>query len=1501
MFHTSKKYLFFFIITGLIFQASNSYSSLPAKLKFEHITTDNGLSQSTVTSILQDRHGFMWFGTFDGLNRYDGYEFTIYRHDPNDPGSIISNQVRAIFEDNEGNLWIATFEGLSRYDRDKDKFINYDTKNGYSLGKMDIWSIFRDSKKNLWICTNDQSLFLYNPEKDSSTVFKSDLNKEGAIKSNVIRQVYEDSKGHIWVATYEGGLYLFNYENHTFMGFLHQEGNPDTLSGNSIYSIMEDSKGYLWFACYGNGLSYIHVSEIDNGRFTSLRHDPEDTSSLSNNNILALCEDKSGGIWIGTENGGLDFLQTDRKSFTHYKNNQSNPFSINSNSIYSIYRDNIGDIWIGTFSGGINLLNYSKQGFIHYENRPNSISNNSVWEFSEDKEGNIWIATDGGGLNKYNPKTEEFEYYNSTNSNLKADAVLTVYVDSGDKIWIGTWSAGLNLFNRQIKSFTCFEMENSTLGNNVFDIVEDENNHLWLATQAGLVRFNKGDRSFTSYDMNNSSLLDNYIEVIKLSRKGDLFLGASKGFTIFDPVSETFTNFTHDENNSNSLSHNFVTDIFEESDTTVWIATRNGLNKLDRTTNKIKRYFKENGLPNDSISGIEKDEKGFLWISTNGGLSRYNPGTGEFKNYTKVDGLQSNNFIKKSRYKSKNGNLYFGGDNGFNEFNPLDIVENINIPPVIITDFQIFNKSVKPDINGSPLKKQISQTRELVLTHNDSVISFGFVTLNYVSSNKNQYAYMLEGFDREWNYIGNRRTATYTNLSPGSYMFRVKGSNNNNVWNETGASIKIIITPPFWQTMWFKAAGVLFLILLILGIYCLRTRSICKRNRQLEVLVQERTRELADERNLFRTLIDMIPDPIFIKNEESRFILGNKALYNALGFDRQEDFIGKADAEIFHDEYAKMYYDDEKRIMSTGIPIINKEEKVMDTRDGTYHWVLSTKVRLEDSDGDIKGIVGITHDINELKKFEEELKAAKIAAEEGSRAKSEFLANMSHEIRTPMNGIIGMTELALETNLSKQQRDYMNIVKQSAVSLLDLLNDILDFSKIEAGKLELERLDFDLRKVIETVASTMAVQAGSKHIELICNLDNETPIGLKGDPNRLRQIIVNLVSNAIKFTETGEIVISADLDKSGTSDNSYCIHFSVKDTGIGIAEDKLERIFESFSQLDASTTRKYGGTGLGLTISQKLTELMHGNMWVESTVGRGSTFHFTALFEKGNPVEHNIHEIISEDLHCSHVLIVDDNSTNCLILKKTLEPCGLLCEVCNSGEAGLTRLYESNEEGNPFCLILLDYHMPEMDGFSFAEKVRSDSRFDDIKIIMMSSINEKGGPQRRYKARINSYLQKPVLQKDLIQTILATFKDTPEPSKEDSGSSQVEHITKLKILLAEDNIVNQKVATSILSKKFGHDVVIVTNGFEAIQALENDEFDIVLMDIQMPEMDGVEATRKIRESNSASINKDIPIIAMTAHAMKGDREKFIEAGMNDYISKPIIIEEFLSVIEKYTF
>ncbi|MBF0525108.1 MAG: response regulator, partial [Deltaproteobacteria bacterium] len=565
-------------------------------------------------------------------------------------------------------------------------------------------------------------------------------------------------------------------------------------------------------------------------------------------------------------------------------------------------------------------------------------------------------------------------------------------------------------------------------------------------------------------------------------------------------------------------------------------------------------------------------------------------------------------------------------------------------------------------------------------------------------------------------------------------------------------------------------------------------------------------------------------------------------------------------------------------------------------KNGHTIWIDLLVTPIRNADGEIVNLIATSTDITNRKRIEEELRQAKQIAEEANRSKSSFLANMSHEIRTPLNGIIGMTELAMETELSLEQRDYLDMVKISADTLLSLINDILDFSKIEAGRLDIDTINFKLRDSLGTMMKALAVKAHEKGLELAYRIEPDVPDRLLGDPSRIRQVVLNLIGNAIKFTEAGEVVL--EVESSYKANDEVVLHFSVRDTGIGIPEDKIERIFEPFTQADGSTTREYGGTGLGLTICSRLVSLMGGRIWVESEAGQGSTFHFDirAGISKGELAE--TIPIKIGQLRGLKVLVVDDNATNRLILKEMLQGWDVKPTLVDNGFAALDALEQAKENNELFQLAILDSFMPQMDGFELAKRIKGHPINGNIKMIVLTSASQRGDAERCKELGISAYLTKPVGHSDLLDAIL-TVLGTPMPDADKTSlvtrHSLKESRTKLKILLAEDNLINQRLAQAILEGR-GHSVSVANNGAEAISKLDVFKFDMVLMDVQMPVMDGITATERIREKERLT-GGHVPIIAMTAFAMKGDQERCLEAGMNGYITKPINPKEAIRYIE----
>jgi PAS domain S-box-containing protein len=560
------------------------------------------------------------------------------------------------------------------------------------------------------------------------------------------------------------------------------------------------------------------------------------------------------------------------------------------------------------------------------------------------------------------------------------------------------------------------------------------------------------------------------------------------------------------------------------------------------------------------------------------------------------------------------------------------------------------------------------------------------------------------------------------------------------------------------------------------------------------------------------------------------------------------------------------------------------------TKDGRVLTVLENVSVERDDEGRIIGGIESFIDVTEL------IEARKLA-EQACVAKSEFLANMSHEIRTPMNGIIGMTELALNTKITEEQRDYLESVMISANSLLGLINDILDFSKIEAGKLELTPMQFSLRDCIADTMTTMAIGADNKGLELVYSVPTNIPDAVIGDPGRLRQILVNLIGNAIKFTAEGEVAVSAKLEVE--TDEEICIHFSIADTGIGIPFEKQEKIFNAFEQADGSTSRVYGGTGLGLSITARLVEMMGGRIWVQSGTDKGSVFHFMVrLLPSTEPASKRI-PLDASSLKGVNVLVVDDNATNRRILEESLRAWGMNVTSVDGGKSALEEMKRSEIAGSPFAIVLVDYMMPEMDGFELAKKIKADPSIANTTMTMLTSAGQRGDAARCLELGISAYLLKPINQKQLLETMCGSLQKTAVTKTRPSlltRHSIRESKRSLNILLAEDNLINQKLAVSLI-QRMGHKVSVAQNGKQALEAIEREKFDIILMDVQMPEMDGLEATQAIRTKERLIGQQRIPIIAMTAYAMAGDRDRCLDAGMDGYVSKPINTQELFETIE----
>ncbi|MCP5060980.1 MAG: hypothetical protein GY936_00755, partial [Ignavibacteriae bacterium] len=818
------------------------------------LSIEKGLSQIAVNSILQDSKGFLWFGTEDGLNRYDGYKFEIFKPDPSNINSISDNFIWTIFEDSKNNLWIGTNSGgLNKYNYETNSFEHFtqSKEKMNSISGNNIRVIFEDNQNILWIGNNNGGLDKYNENKNLfeqvDLLIGDDVNN-----TNSIRAICEDEQENLWIATDGSGLLKFDKTRKKSFLYEHSVENKNSLNSNSIWSLLAEGNN-IWIGTYNNGLNKFNLEEEKFTHYTK----KENGLGLVNDNITNLMIDNSNHLWVSTE-GGLSILNIETEVFCNYQHSISDMGSISNNFVRTVIQDNSGLIWIGTVGGGINKVNLNKK-FKHYAHNPsdeNSLSHNVIRSIYEDTKGNLWVGTLGKGLNTYDKKQNIFQHFLSNSSlkySLSENIVSSIFEDSYENLWVGTWGGGLNKISfsnnsnrstiKKIAYYKHNHEDTTSINSNIVQaIFEDSKQNVWIGTEEGLDLYNsKSDEffHFKNEKNNKNSLSDNRIQskCIVEDRFGNLWVGTWRGLNrvvVRDKINKnslsqiSFKKCLHDPSNPNSISDNRVLSIYEDESITsqdsliLWVGTiGGGLNKLtilmksDTLDNiKFKNYTENDGLSNNVIYGILGDDAGDLWLSTNNGISRFTPVTEEFRKFDIKDGLQSNQFFWGAFHKTKDGELFFGGVNGLNSFYPNSLQDNKHIPPIYITDFSIIASTQEKQ--NKTIQTTISSYNKIIyLPYDAYTLNFEFAALDFTTPEKNEYKYMFDGIDENWNSSLNKNYTQYSNIKEGEYEFKVIGSNNDGIWNKTGASITIIIDTPFWKTWWFTILGLLILAVLV--------------------------------------------------------------------------------------------------------------------------------------------------------------------------------------------------------------------------------------------------------------------------------------------------------------------------------------------------------------------------------------------------------------------------------------------------------------------------------------------------------------------------------------------------------------------------------------------------------------------------------------------------------------------------------------------------------------
>ncbi len=954
-----------------------------AHLRFEHITIDDGLSQNAGLALLQDRQGYLWIGTQDGLNRYNGYTLTQFKHDPDNPTSLSHSSIIALYEDRAGFLWIGTWGGgLNRYDPASGQFTRY-TPDPASISHPIVTDIVQDGQGVYWVATLG-GLERFDPTTNVFTHFRHSPDNITSLSSDVISVLLPAPGGKLWVGTGAfsapgAGLNLFDPTTGNAQR-LAQTG--DCLASANIADLLPAPDGGLWIAYGGYGVAGGGIDHYNpqTGACSHFDNAQAFGNQIADNNFTDLAFDRDGALWMAGWSGGLWRMAPDGQ-FTGIHHNPADPESLSSDNTFTVLPDRSGVIWIGTLSAGINKLNLDTLQFRTYRHdasNPKSLPSNHVSAFAETSDGMIWLGSIENGLVRFDPASGEFSAYRSDPANpasISGDMVLTIYADSGDTLWVGTLGSGLNHFDPRTQTFTRYQNDpadpQSLLENQVTNLIRDRAGRLWVGTFAGLSRLDPGATGFINYPMPAPP--------VSFGLVGDELWAGTWGGGIYrldlvdpaslDPATAVFSSLKNDPANPNSLSNDGVWTILQTPDGMVWLGTQAGLNRYDPQTGQFKIYTEKTGLPNTSIMGILRDAQGFLWLTTNHGVARFDPQAETFQVYEKSDGLQGNEFNSNAYFQARNGNFYVGGVNGFSIFDPLNLRQNELPPPVVITDFSVFNTP-----------QPFNPTESIRLNYDQNFISFEFAALDFHDPHRNQYAYKLEGFDKDWVQAGTRNYVSYTNLPGGDYTFRVRAANSDGIWNESGATLNLTVTPPLWQTRPFQLGLLLGVVALVTVAFQWRVRAVRQQNAHLQKMVGEQRRveaELRQSEARFKAMFDNAAVGVTLMSLDRRIVQINPKVTEITGYSAEEMYtINPSDMVLEPDRYLD-------RDLFLELAAGKRDQYLMEKRyvrkDGSIFWGRVNFALVRGENEQPLYIVGIIEDITDEKE------SARILAESEER------------------------------------------------------------------------------------------------------------------------------------------------------------------------------------------------------------------------------------------------------------------------------------------------------------------------------------------------------------------------------------------------------------------------------------------------------------------------------------------------------------------------------------
>jgi ligand-binding sensor domain-containing protein/signal transduction histidine kinase len=1135
------------------------------KVKFGRLQVSDGLSNSNVTCSLQDKSGFLWIGTEDGLNKYNGYTFKVYRNREGDSLSLLKNIINSIFEDSRGILWICTRGGgVQYYDPKFDRFIRI----AEFSDNCDIKTFTEDHAKNLWIAgTRLRQAFAAKYDRLSRkwkhyNLFESDHSVESII---------HHSKNEFWIGVSKTGFFKWNSKTNALQGYFPVKGKTNTIISRDLIKAVKDNYGNIWIATR-EGLSKYHVKT---NLFTNYITQKPPGNSLPVNVIRDLCIDRHT-VWLATENGGVSRLNSVTNTFTNFSHNRDDPTSLSDNSVWSVYLDRQGRIWIGTFSKGLCVIDPLKEKFSQVDIALENDIVNAIWKDTQDR---LWIGTEGGLVMNDKNGVHYFKHASDHPGSLSNNPVLSIFEDDKQQLWFGTWDGGINRFNENKRNFTRFVPEpgnpKSLSNPNVYSLAQNAANNLLVSTYRGLSVLKNEKQGIFENHIDTEHEANNYLRKVFEDSKENLWLGSISELNLYDLTTKNRTRIYF--NKTSTEQDAFINCLLEDKKGRIWVGTNTGL-ILVTDKKYATSYTTKDGLPNDIIRSMQEDNTGNLWIGTADGLCKFNPETKKTVTYDIEDGLSSNEFKPNASFKAKTGEFFFGGK-GVILFYPDSITENPFLPPVFIDDIKLFNESVKINGDDDVLTAHIHKTSEISLRHMYNFFTLHYVALNFTAPDKNQYAYMLEGFHTDWNYVGDQRSATFTNLDPGTYTFRVKASNNDSRWNESGASLVIHILPPWWKTWWAKTAAGFFVIMIAIAFYRIRVRSVHEQNKQLERMVDDRTKALQQTNTALmnrEAKIQAQNEELILQEEEIKS--QNEELYNQREeltttnetLTRQREELAVRNEELMQSEEEisaqRDLVSEQNQQLQTAREIIEKQNNDILRRNESLEAEVSERTK-------------------ELVEYNQQLE--------------QFAFISAHNLRAPVARILGLGQI-IEYSRNNPAEEKL-IIEKLVFTAKELdrvvkdLNTVLEIRNKNAAVIT----EINLEEELKSIRITLEKEIQETQTHIIPDFSQINVIHTIKP--YLDSILTNLISNAIKYRHPDRFPVIHI--KSEIIDNFICL--TVQDNGLGLDLNIYkEKLFILYSRFHTHVE----GKGMGLYLVKTQVASLGGKIEVASEPGNGITF-----------------------------------------------------------------------------------------------------------------------------------------------------------------------------------------------------------------------------------------------------------------------------------------------------